>query len=378
VLAALLIVSSACSSPAADQPDEHPLIAVTVAGVERTEWPVFVEAGGALRARATAEVSSRILAPVTAVHVRAGDHVRRGQRLIDLDAAELHAQSARSTATLQSAELAARAAAAELAGAEAALTLARATHDRIRRLQEQRSATDQELDQALAALNAADARVSASRAQASAAAAALEAARAAAKAGTIVAEYGSLTAPFEARVIDRRIDPGGMATPGTPLLILEDTAAVRLHVQLDATRAAAIRPGAPAEVRIDTTQADAVWSDGRVDEVARVDPASQSFEVKIAVAAQPDWQSGLFGRARFRTGTRMALSAPAAAILRRGQLTLVFVIAADRARLRAVRTGDSFGDCIEILAGLNDGDRVIVNPPAGLDDGARIAIGAGR
>jgi hypothetical protein len=150
-------------------------------------------------------------------------------------------------------------------------------------------------------------------------------------------------------------------------------------VQLDATRAAVIAPGAPAEIRIDTGGAGDTWSAGHVIEIARIDPASQSFEVKIdALNALPGWRSGLFGRARFRTGSRTALTAPAAAVIRRGQLTLAFVASDGRARLRAVRTGDTDGQRVEILAGLADGDQVLVNPPAALADGGAIVIGGTR
>jgi RND family efflux transporter MFP subunit len=381
LLIALAAAAAACTSHAVDRPDDESPVPVQVGRADTTEWPVFIEAGGVLHARLTADIASRILAPVSAVHVRAGDRIRRGQPLVALDAAELQAQASRGASALQAADLAARAAAADTAGADAALALARSTHGRIRRLHEQRSATDQELDEAAGALAAADARAAAARAQASAAAAAFEAAKAAASAGTITAGYGTLTAPFDGIVIDRRIDPGGMATPGTTLLVVEDQGALRLHVQLDAARAAAIRTGAPAEIRIDSDGTDAPWWPGRVAEIARIDPASQSFDVRIDADAAPAarWQSGLFGRARFRTGVRPALTTPAASVVRRGQLTLVYVISADeRARLRAVRVGEVAGDRIEILAGLAEGDRIVVAPPAQLVDGAAVIAGDRR
>jgi RND family efflux transporter MFP subunit len=378
---ALVATTAACTSHAVDRQDDESPVLVRIGRVETIEWPVSIEAGGVLRGRLTAEISSRILAPVSVVHVRAGDRVRRGQPLIELDAAELQAQASRGTSSLRAADLGARAAAADSAGAEAALALARSTHARIRRLHEQRSATDQELDEAAGALAAAEARVTAVRAQANAARAALEAAQAAARAGDIVAGYRTLTAPFDGIVINRRIDPGAMAAPGATLLTIEDPGALRLHAQLDATRAAAIRPGAPAEIRIDSDGADAGWFAGRVVEIARVDPASQTFEIRIDPVAPPPagWQSGLFGRARVRTGSRSALTAPAASIIRRGQLTLTFVVSADeRARLRAVRVGEAFDDRVEILAGLADGDRLVIDPPVRLADGAPVFTGGGQ
>jgi multidrug efflux pump subunit AcrA (membrane-fusion protein) len=116
-------------------------------------------------------------------------------------------------------------------------------------------------------------------------------------------------------------------------------------------------------------------------EIARVDPASQTFDIRIDPVAPPPagWQSGLFGRARVRTGSRSALTAPAASIIRRGQLTLTFVVSADeRARLRAVRVGEAFDDRVEILAGLADGDRLVIDPPVRLADGAPVFAGGGQ
>jgi hypothetical protein len=131
-------------------------------------------------------------------------------------------------------------------------------------------------------------------------------------------------------------------------------------------------------VRVDGDHADGPWIDGRVTEVARLDTAAPSFRIRIDVTASSSDRAGFFGRARLPSAVREALTAPAAAIVRRGQLTLAFVAGADGiARLRTVRTGDSQGDRVEILAGLVPGEQVVVNPPATLADGARVTASAG-
>ena len=115
------------------------------------------------------------------------------------------------------------------------------------------------------------------------------------------------------------------------------------------------------------------WSAARVSEVARIDPASHSFLVKLDLLADPALRSGLFGRARFAGRVRRTLAVPASAILRRGQLALIFTVDADGvARLRAVTTGTVAADRVEILAGIREGDRIVVTPPSSLSDGARI------
>ncbi|HSG00967.1 MAG TPA: biotin/lipoyl-binding protein, partial [Vicinamibacterales bacterium] len=201
LLAGFSLVTTACSSPPEATPAETATVPVSVGVVDSRDWPSFTEAGGTLEARLTAVVSSRILAPIVAVHVRAGDTVRRGQVVVEMDAAEYRAQAARSTSSLEAARLAADAAAADATGAEAALELARLTHDRIRKLHEQKSATTQELDQAVAGLTGAQSRLTAARAAAESASAAFAAARSAAEAGDIVATYAALTAPFDGTVV---------------------------------------------------------------------------------------------------------------------------------------------------------------------------------
>ncbi len=387
VLVGLLTLTTACSSHSAtaDPNESSPPVDVSVAPVDHREWATFVEAGGVLRARTSAVVSSRLLAPVLAVHVRAGDRVRRGQVLIELDAAAPRAEAARATASVDAARLSADAAAADLAGAKASLTLARATHDRIRRLHDTRSATPQELDDAVAALAAADARATAAHASRAAAGSVLEAARAGAEAGGIVAGYGRLLAPFDGVIARRDVDPGTMATPGVPLLVIDDANAPRLEVDLDATRVAGIGPGHAALVRIDRDGSAAPWVAGRVAEVARLDSAAPAFRVRIDVTGLPAERAGLFGRARLPAASRDAVTAPAAAIVQRGQLTLAFVVGADAvARLRTVRTGDRQDDRVEIVAGLTLGEQVVLHPAATLADGTRVrasaapAPGAGR
>ena len=115
------------------------------------------------------------------------------------------------------------------------------------------------------------------------------------------------------------------------------------------------------------------WAPARVVELARLDAASHTFLVKLELPDQPGLRSGGFGRARFSGPPRTALGVPAAALVRRGQLTFVFTAdAGSVARLRAVSSGDTTGPTTEVLAGLAKGDRVIVSPPPALVDGQSV------
>jgi RND family efflux transporter MFP subunit len=375
-LFAPLVAAAACSSapPAHEADGGSTPVPVVVQAVEPLDWPATFEAGGTLTPRNTAMISSRILAPITAVHVRAGDRVRRGQPLVDLDAAELTAHAAQAAAGLAAATQASNAADADLRSARAALTLARVAHDRVKTLHDQRSATTQELDQAVADFAMAQARLDAAEARLKAAAAALEAADAASRAADIARSYGVLSAPFDGIIADRAADPGTTATPGALLLVVEDPATLQLEVRLDATRVTDVHAGDAVDVCIDGEgESDGPWVAGRVTEIARIDPSAHSFAVKIALPSAGSWRSGLFGRARFRGAARRTLAVPATAVVRRGQLAFVYVAdAAGVARLRAVSTGATDERRVELLDGVAPGERIVVSPPPGLEDGARI------
>jgi RND family efflux transporter MFP subunit len=352
-------------------------IAVSTVSAESVEWTSSFEGGGVVRARSTAAIASRMMAPILHVHVRPGDRVRRGAPLVTLDSREVAANRARAEAALASAVEATHAAESEVRSADAVARLARATHDRMRTLHDRRSATPQELDQAVSALGAADAQLSGARARLAAANAARDAARAANEAAAVTSSYGVLIAPFDGLITDRSADPGTMATPGVPLLTIEDATAFRLEVAIDEARATHVAVGQAVDVEIgDRASANHWTGPARVSEIARLDPASHSFLVKIDLPDLVSLRSGVFGRARFAGPSRPALVVPVSAAVRRGQLTFVYTVDdEDHARLQHVSPGGEARDQVEVLAGIREGDRVIANPPAQLSDGAPVVEG---
>jgi RND family efflux transporter MFP subunit len=350
-------------------------IPVAVAAIAMADIADTFEAGGVVQARTTATIMARILAPIREVHAAPGDHVRAGQVLVVLDARDLAAQARRARAAGLSADQDVIAAESERQAAEATLALARATHARIAGLQAKRSATQQELDDVTGALRAAEARVAGSAARAQAAISTVEGARAASEAAETVETFSRIAAPFDGVVTEKMAEPGNMAAPGTPLMRLEDTRGFRLEVKADESRVGQIAPGAIVPVALDAGSGSAprVVS-GTVTEVGRaVDADARAFLVKISLPADGGLRSGMFGRARFSIQPRRALTVPAGALVRRGQVTSVFVVEKDIARVRLVNVSGT-----TVLAGLSDGDVVIVYPPPALSDGRRVTVGGGR
>ncbi len=374
VLAAALAASCGGARPADTPPAGTPLPVLTVAVTSGALADTF-EVGGTVRARTVAAVTSRILSPVLEVAVRPGDRVRRGQALVRLDARQLNSGTTSADAMLAGALDGAAAAGAEESGAESALTLAKTTYGRVSSLRERKSATQGELDEATAALRAAEARLEGAHARRAAAERAVEAARGSARSATVAASYAVLTAPFDGLVTETPAQEGMMAAPGVPLVTVEDTGKYRLEVSVDAARAGAIAVGAHVPVQLGDAQ-DAV--DGTVGEVTEsVDPVEHAFIVKIDLPPAAGLRTGLFGRARFQAAERSGIAIPTSAVVRRGQLALVFTEDGGVARMRVVQVADEAGTSTRISAGLADGDRVIVNPPADLLDG-RPVVASGR
>jgi len=350
--------------------------AVTVAKVSVSEVAGWFEAGGIVQARTAATVTSRLLAPVREVRAVPGDRVRAGQVLIVLDGRDLEARARSARATTQAAGQGAAAAAAEQQAAAAALVLATATQGRIAALEVKRSATRQELDESTSALRAAEARVAGAAARAQEALSGVDSARAASDAADATESFALITAPFDGVVTEKIVEPGNMAAPGAPLMRLEDARGFRLDVRVDESRVGQIRPGGKVPVMLGAatdgaTDGAMTTINGSVTEIARaVDADSRAFLVKITLPATAGLRSGTFGRARFGGQSRRALMVPVGATVRHGQVASVFVVENNVARLRLVNMQGT-----EVLAGLSDGETVIVNPPAGVVDGSRVSAG---
>jgi RND family efflux transporter MFP subunit len=364
---------TACSHDAKTASAETaPPIPVTVVQVAMADITDTFEAGGVVQARTTATIMARIQAPVREVRVAPGDRVRAGQVLIVLDGRDLAAQARSAHAAALAADQGVTAAAAEQQGAEAALALARTGHARIAGLYAKRSATPQELDDATGALRAAEARAAGAAARAQAAASGVDSARAASEAAGTTESFALITAPFDGVVAEKMVEPGNMAAPGTPLMRVEDTRGFRLDVRVDESRIGQIAVGAVVSVLADSGTGGAPTTlSGTVAEIGRaVDADARAFLLKITLPDTTGMRSGTFGRAHFSGHARRALTVPADALVHRGQLTSVLVVEKEIARVRLVRVSGT-----EVLAGLSEGDVVIVAAPPTVTDGSRVIAG---
>jgi RND family efflux transporter MFP subunit len=323
---------AACAEPAAPPPHAARQEAtaprpVATAAVAELAAPGSA-ASGAVHARQRATLTARAPATVRDLPVEEGAAVGAGQVVVRLDDQALRAA---------------------LAAAEAGHAAARADADRLARLQERQAATPREVEAAAA--------------RAAAAAAGVAAARDA-------LTHAVLRAPFAGRLADRMVNEGDVVMPGQPLVEVEGERGWELRADVAGDLAAALAPGARLGALVDGV--------GEVAATVRAvspagDPGTGRFEVIADLDGAPGLRSGLFARLQLPAVDAAAaeLAVPAAAVFARGGLTGVFVAEEGAARLRWIALGERRGDLVAVRAGLEPGERVILDP-AGLVDGAPV------
>lgn len=301
-------------------------------GVVRSERvPLRRELVGSIQSRVPVEAASRVAARVTAVKVRAGEHVRRGQVLVALDASDLRAQVAQARG--------------DLGAARAELARTAADNKRFAALFIRGSVTAHERDAAEAAYRSAIGRAAQAEASVAAARAALA--------------YATVRSPVDGVVVERLVEPGDMALPGKPLVRLYDQNALRVQLQVPEDFARSIEVGTPLQVRV--AAAGATYRT-RVNEVIpAADPSSRSFLVRAPLPSGGSLRPGMFARGSFSAGSQTLLTVPRAAVEEVGQLETVRVYSRGRIETRMVSLGRGFGNRVEVLAGLHQGDRVILD-----------------
>lgn len=346
IAASLTIV--ACGSHEAElaEADLSP-ITVAIATVERSTDARAIEVRGIVQPTRQASLSSRVMGPVVAVRVRAGDHVAAGQTLIEIQAEASDGQLAQASGAL--------------AQATAALALAERNYQRYQALHAESAASELELDMA--------------RMQYEQAQGAVDQAKGAVKAANSVASESLVRAPFAARVVRTMVEAGDLAAPGRPLVKVESREGQQIRLSVREADISRLTTGDEIVVHLDA-RPDLGAITGTVREIEpSADPATHTFTVK-ADLGEIQVPSGMSGRAAIAGDAHSRLFAPASAVHRHGGLELVVVRADDGgARTRAVTTGVELADGrIEILSGLDEGDQVAIDLTAPVADGTPLEV----
>jgi RND family efflux transporter MFP subunit len=368
----VLLTSCGDQSPRRSATSPSAPVAVQVATVSIQQWPAVYEATGTVRARTAATISSKVMGYVQQVSVQVGDRVREGQILVTLDARELEEAVRGAEAGCAEVQSAIPEAESAMAAAKANLDLAQTTFKRIEDLAAKKSISNQEFDESSARLKAAQANYEMARSKRTQLNPRLARAEQELRSATIMRGYARISTPFAGMVTAKSVEPGNLATPGAPLLTIEQDGVYRLEASVEESRLPSARAGETIEVALEAVERKL---NARVSEVVpAVDAASRTAIVKIDLPAVPQLRSGMFGRAFFPLGSRQVVVVPASAIVERGQLQSVFVAEDGAARTRLVTTGQRAKDTVEVLSGLNAGERIVTPVPAGLEDGARLEV----
>lgn len=301
------------------------------------------EAVGTLKAASRSEISSKILATIQEMHVAAGDYVQKGDLLVTLNTRELESRL--------------RQAREVLAAAEAALEEARRDFQRAESLIQSNAISQQEFDAAQARLNVAQAD--------------WRRAQQAVEEAKVLLSYSEIRAPKDGRIVDRWAEPGDTAQPGKPLLSLYDVTTLRLETPVLEHLAVKLKVGQKLTVHVDSIDQD---FEATVDEIVpQADAASRSFLVRASLPRSENLYEGMYGRLLIPAGQRRHLCLATDAIHRIGQLEFVDVVLEDGTiQRRLIKTGRlGMPGRIEVLSGLEAGDRVVLAGDAGEKGGSR-------
>jgi RND family efflux transporter MFP subunit len=234
---------------------------------------------------------------------------------------------------------------ADLAGSQARLVEANEEYTRAENLKERGLGSQRDLDRALAARKSA--------------AASVTSAESAVVSARQQLEYTVVRAPYSGIVTQRHIEVGETVSRGQALISGLSLEKLRVTVDLPQRVARQVRHDPKATV---VTESERIIPE-EIILFPTADPVTNTFRVRLEMPdGQFDLFPGMFVKAAFEVGVAERLLIPAAAMVRRSEVIAVYVIANDSVRLRQIRVGDSFGDRIEVLAGLKEGERVALDP----------------
>ena len=328
VLLAVALSVAGCGKNPESVREQLPPVAVRIQTIESKPHVASEEVVATVNSKLRSVIESKVSGRIDKMLVTPGQKVKEGDLLVELDVREIRAKLDQATPVREQAEK----------------DLKRFTD-----LLAKRVITQQEFEGAES-----NARV----------------ARAAVVEAETMLGYAKVSAPFDGVITRKLADVGDLATPGKPIVEMEDPAALRLEAAVPEAIIDRVSLGSKLTVRIGSNELEGV-----VREMSpTADPNSRTLLVKLDLPATPGLRTGQFGRVAVPVAETSVLRVPASAVLRRGQMELVFIGDDKHARLRIVKTGKMIGGEIEIVSGVNSGEQVIIEGAANLVDGQPIEV----
>ena len=326
IVGSFLLWSSLTGAAAAAVPFETVPVAYEVAPRERI-WDGRIEAVN--QATVSAQTSGRI----AELPFDVNDFVDAGKVIMRFTDTEQRAALTRAQASFEE--------------GQARYAEASQEFERVSNMFENGTVSQSRFDQATANRDAAQAR--------------LNAARSGVETAEEQLEYTVVRAPYAGIVAQRHVELGELVSPGQPLITGLSLQSLRVNVDVPQSMFHAIRTIGKAFVYIDDERI--AGTDVTFYPVA--DAAANTFRVRVEL---PDGSAtlypGMIVKVGFVVGETRRLLVPADAVLRRSELSAVYVASGERTLLRQVRLGRRYGDFIEVLAGLSEGELVAADPVA--------------
>lgn len=341
------VVASCGSGEAADSPVA---MNVRTATVKPTAVPRSYNYPGTVEGRTKVNISTKLMGEIASIPYEEGATVRKGEVVVSIRSDDLRAKRSQIEANR--------------AEADAALANITTNYRRISDLFARKSATQKEMDDIQMGLDMAKAKVKAVNEMENEI--------------NDLLQYADLVSPIDGTVVGRFAEPGDLASPGMPLLAVEDTRRLRVSFPVPESEIGLVRRGSKVVVQVGALGPEATF-EGTIETVnPSGDPASRQYEAKvgIATAGTADVKPGMYATVVLKTEERQMVTIPEELLVRRGQLDGLFVLSAEsEALLRWVRTGERFNDgTVEILSGLSGGENIILTRDPHLEDGMKVGI----
>jgi membrane fusion protein, multidrug efflux system len=325
-VALAMLLLAGCHKKRTSSPEALPSALVRVQTIEAKPHVAAEDVVGTVRPKLHSVIEAKVSGRIEKMLVTPGQQVKAGELLVQLDSREIQAKL------------------------DQALAVSRQSESELKRYETLR---------AKQVITPAEFEAVQSRYQV--------AVGAAAEAETMLG-YTKITAPFDGVVTRKFADVGDLATPGKPLVELEDPEVLQFETAVPEAIISKVSLGTKLPVRIGSQERQAT-----VSEIAPSgDPGSRTFLVKLDLPSVPNLRAGQFGRVEIPVSQTNVLRGPASAVIQRGQMELVFVVTDGHAQLRLVKTGKRFGNEIELLSGVSAGDEVVAEGAASLVDGQAV------
>jgi membrane fusion protein, multidrug efflux system len=301
-----------------------------LAPVRLIRLPLTESAVGTIRAVHETSIGSKLLARVVEVRLKAGQKVQAGDVLVRLDDTDLRAKLEQANAAVTS--------------AEAAYGQTSSDERRYAQLVKSRTISQQAYDQAVSSMHSAEAD--------------LRRAQAAVNEVQATLDWATIRSPIDGTVIDKKVDAGDMVTPGQMLVTLFDPKRMQLVASVRESLTRQLQIGQSIGVQVEGLNKQC---SGTVSEIVpEAQSASRSFQVKVTGPCPAGIYTGMFGRILIPLQEEQILVIPRQAVRAVGQLELVEVADNGQTSRRTIRTGRMFGDDIEVLSGLREGEQVVL------------------